>query len=181
MRIVDRAAATLFSIMMIGTFEFGDMHRALGAEPAAAPADIVRLPAIEDIDSMIAEVYCHPFADLGGSNFAGFLIPPEHFAEILKHFENCEPDHEFREDVDGAEIGTIRINLKGCGTVHCGCVRVCWFAKFSQGTLYFSWAGRRYRHKRDHYTGDETLMFDGFIRGLYATAHPETDPNREDK
>ena len=130
---------------------------------------------------MIAEVYCHPFADLGGPNFSGFEIRPENFADILRHFEKSRPDTNFRNDVESGEIGTIRINLKGCGSVHCGCVRICWFAVHFQGPLYFSCGGRRYMHIRDHYTGDETLNFDGFIRDLYDKAHPETDPNREDK
>jgi len=136
-----------------------------------------RLPQADEIESMIADVYCHPFANLVGTDFTGFEIPKKDFDDVLNEFKSCEPDHRVPEEIDLDEIGTIRINLKAHGAPHGGCIRLCWFDRGKQGCLYFSCAGRRYLCRIKGSTGDESMGFDGYIRALYRDAHPEPEAN----
>lgn len=59
-------------------------------EDTATPADkktACRLPNIDEISSIVAESYCHPFLL---PDVPGFPVPKEKYAELLKHFEDSE-------------------------------------------------------------------------------------------
>jgi hypothetical protein len=136
--------------------------------PDKAKNNGCELPDIDEISSIVADLYCHPFAPLGAPDIADFHIPREKFSDVLQYFKSSRLDDKFlkteKTGLDLGEIGTLRINLK-----HGGCIRICWF-DWGQNRLHFSCTGRRYERVGDwigRHGSDETLNVDGRIRKLH--------------
>src|SRR5262249_2806935 len=82
-----------------------------------------------------------------------------HCASIVQEFSDSAPDRDLISPV--GEIGTIRVILKTDESV-----RYSWFFAGDKRTLLFSSGGVRYRRSKRKHGGEESLVFDAFVRKL---------------
>jgi hypothetical protein len=126
------------------------------AKPSTPNIRPTNIPAGDEIESGIIELYCHPF-EL--SDIPPTSLTAKSCEALLAEFSDAVPDPHLWRHV--SEMGTIRVKLKN-GTS----TRLCWYFVGDKDKLLFSQNGIRYRRDVRKHDGEETLVFDARARRI---------------